>query len=182
MTSSLDAQDHTKTTSRLMLQLTGSPLVTVAAGWQTATLSVDAFARSLNLLVQNASNVISLTVTGVTTGFVYLNAIPVYDGGIYYIPTMPVVDGSVTIKYYQVTAVSVSIYLIESDEPIAVSLFNPVTPTQATSERLVYGTPQFCGANISTGFGFTLDATTNALRCTVDTPANYLWGQVRGDQ
>lgn len=182
MVASPDFQDFTQGSSRLMQQLAGSPVASSAAGVNSVTLLVPDFARSLNLLVTAPDNVITLTVVGATTGFAYLNAVPAYDGGIYYLPAMPVVDNQVTITWYQVLAAAVSIYAIASDEPISVSLFNPISPTQATSERLAPYTPRTVASGVGTNFNATLDATTRAIRVTIDNPNNYTSGKIVGSQ
>lgn len=180
MTANPDYLDFTTAVSRLTAQLANSPVVSTTAGWNSVTLTLLGWERSLNLLVQNPSNVISLAITGVTTGFTYLSAMPALDSGIYYLPAMPVVDAQITVSWYQVTTTSVSIYVIASDEPIAVGIFNPVSPTLAYNENITGTVPVFCAANVTTTAAFNVNSTTDAVRCSVDVPANYVWGRVVG--
>lgn len=182
MVAANDFQDFTSGTSRLMLPVAQSPLVSTVAGWQSVVCDVPLWARSLNVLVAGNSNVISLSVTGVSTGFIYLNAMPAYDGGIYYIPAVPVIDVQVTVRWYQVTAASVSMYVLASDEPISVSVFNPVSPTQAISEHLAANLPKSLAFGGITATDIPLDSTTKAVRCTVDNADNYVSGKLVGNQ
>lgn len=180
MTSNLDFADFTNVTTRQMLQETNSPIVSVTSGWNSVTLTLYGWERSLNLLVQNADNVISLNVVGVTSGFTYLAAAPAYDSGFYYVPAMPVVDTQVTLTWYQVNATSVTIYAIGSDEPIAQAIVNPITPTQSLNERLLNGFPVICPSNATTTFTVSLDSTTQAVRCTIELGETITWGKVVG--
>lgn len=181
MTTQSDFLDFTNATSRLQQSLSGSPVVSSTAGVNTTTLTVDTWARSLTVLIPNAANVLTLSIVGTTSGFTYLNATPAYDGGIYYIPVLPVVDAQVTLTWYQIAiAPTVSIYVTESDEPISTTIFNPISPTISTSERDVYGLPQPCPANILTSVIVVPDVTTKALRCSVDNVNAELWGRIIG--
>lgn len=180
MTANNDYQDFTTAISRLTAQLGNSPAVSTAAGWNSATFTFNGWERSVNLLVVGNTNVITLSVTGSASGFVFLNAVPAYDGGIYYIPAMPVIDSGVTISWYQVTTASVTIYAVGSDEPLAHAVFNPVTPTEAISEHLLVGFPQSCPANVLTTVNVAVDRTTKALRCTVDNPLAETYGKIVG--
>ena len=182
MTANPDYLDFTTAVSRLMAQLTGSPIVNAAAGWNSATLTFNGWERSVALLIQNAANIISLSISGVTTAFRYLNALPAVDGAVYYIPAFPAVDTQLTVSWYQVTAGSVTLYAIGSDEPLAHALFNTIEPVKAVTERLYYGMPLSCPINVITTQSISLDTTTGAVRCTVQEPGSYTWGKVVGNQ